>query len=74
MHLRRLVGGRESKGRCHMVKLTRAILVAVLLAVTMLSTAGVASANDGGKGQKSNITWENKAPGGAERTSNVTWE
>ena len=73
MHLRRLVGGRESKGRCHMAKVTRAIFVAVLLAVAMLSTTGVASA-DGGKGQRANITWENSAPGGAERTSNVTWE
>ena len=56
-----------------MGKITRLALVAVLLAVAMLSTAGAASA-DGGKGQRSNITWENRAPGGVERASNVTWE
>ena len=59
-----------------MGKITRLALVAVLLAVAMLSTAGVASA-DGGNGnrQKSNITWETKVDlGGDARTLNVTWE
>ena len=63
MHLRRLVGGRE--GRCQVGKLARSTMVAVLLAVAMLSSAGVASAdNTPGQGGKhppartSSITWE----------------
>ena len=68
--------GVKAKGRCHMVKLTRAILVAVFLAVAMVSTAGVASADSGGgKAQKSSITWETRVDlGGDARTLSVTWE
>ena len=73
MHLRRLVGGRETKGRCHMKKLTRGILFAVLLAVAMLSTGATASA-DSGKGQKSTSATVEIRVGGVERTLNVTWE
>ena len=76
MHLRRLVGGRERQvslvGTC-----TRLAMVAVLLAVAMLSSAGVASA-DGGKGkgpQPANITWESRVDrGDGSRALNVTWE
>lgn len=63
MHLRRLVGGRER--RCQVGKLARLTMVAVLLAVAMLSSAGVASADNrhghGGKNppaRTSGITWE----------------
>ena len=61
-----------------MVKLSRAVLVAVLLAVAMVSTAGVASADSGNgntKAHRSNITWESRADlGDGARALNVTWE
>lgn len=64
--------GVNAKGRCHMAKITRAILVAVLLAVTMLATGATASAD--GKGQKSTSATVEVRAGGAERTLSVTWE
>lgn len=58
--LRRLVGGRESGWQ--MTKLLRAFTVAAMLAMAMLASGSVASADGGLLGkplpQPLNITWE----------------